>query len=250
MAAETETVRQRRTVVVNGVPEEWLLKWTGPIAPLCSSADLASASSCPCMGFAYGEQGRLSLERRRSDTSIETMHLSSLFAQSDSPADAGNAALRHWSRNADDPFDDIGNQDAKRKFDDKVSLRPAADVMSIENGAREGGRTGFLLQIGNLPCGKRTMVFIGVSKMVPHLHAFTTAAHPERPLELQVHEWTSILKSGGPVTVTDWACGDHGSEVEMEKVISDHLGAFAVKSNTYACQKNGARGALLGSEDQ
>ncbi len=245
-----ETIRQKQEVTVNGEKEEWLLKWTGPVKPVCASSNLSTAITCPCIGFAYGEQGQLSLERLRSGTRIESMNLSTLFGDSDNPADIGNAALRLRTRNENDPFDEIDDPDSRRKFDTAVQLRPLADVLEVQDFARDGMKSTFLLQVGNLPCGKRAMMLIGVSKLVPHLHAFTTIAHPERPLVLQAHEWMTILKTDGPVTVTDWTCGDHGSENEIEKIIIAHQGTFEIKSNAYSCQKDGSRGPLLKSEKQ
>src|SRR5471030_306271 len=245
-----ETIRQKQKVIVNGEMEEWLLKWTGPVKPVCASSDLPTAMTCPCAGFAYGEQGKLSLERTRSGAIVESMNLSTLFEESDNPADTGNAALRLRARNEDDPFDGIDDPNDRRKFDAAVMLRPIADVIDVQDFSQDGMKSTFLLQVGNLPCGKRSMVLIGVSKSVPHLHAFTTIAHPERPLVLQAHEWMAVLNTGGTVAVTDWNCGDHGSENEIEKIILAHQGTFEIKSNTYSCQKDGPRGALLHSEEQ
>ena len=245
-----DTLRQKQQVTVNGEIEEWHLKWTGPVKPVCASSDLSTAMACPCAGFAYGEQGQLSLERTRSGTIVESMNLSKLFGESDNPSDSGNAALPLRARREDDPFDEIDDPNDRRKFDLAVTLRPLVDVIDVQDFLKEGMKSTFLLHVGNMPCGKRSMVLIGVSKSMPHLHAFTTIAHPERPLLLQAHEWMAILKTDGLVTVTDWNCGDHGSENEIEKIILVRQGTFEIKSNTYACKKDMSRGALLKSEEQ
>jgi hypothetical protein len=225
----------------------WVIQW---VKPVCGSSDLSGAMTCPCIGFAYGEQGQLSLERTRSGVFVESMNLSTLFGESDNPADIGNAALRLRTRNENDPSDEVDDPGSKLRFDAEVLLRPPTDVMDVQDFSKDGMKSTFLLQIGNAPCGKRDMVLIGVSKILPRLHAFTTTAHPERPLVLQAHEWMALIKTGGQVTVTDWTCGDHGSEVEIEKNILAKQGNFEVKSNTYSCQKNGSRGLLLQSEEQ
>jgi hypothetical protein len=248
-ADDSEMIRERRNVAINGVAEEWLLKWTGPVKPACGAADLPQASTCPCSGFAYGEQGQLLLERKRGGTTVETMKLAPLFAESESPGDSGNAVLRRWPRNDNDPFDEIDDQDRKRTFDSELMLRPPAEVMDMRDFARDGANSAFLLQVGAQPCGKHIMVLVGVSRSDPALHAFATVAHPERPLMLQAHEWKAILKSSGQVTVTDWSCGDHGSDTETEKTISAYQGRFKVTESTYTCKADGTRGALIRSEE-
>lgn len=245
-----ETVRQRRIVIVNGVPEEWALKWSGPVQPVCAATELWQAVTCPCSGFAYGEQGHLFLDRRRNGALVESMELSSLFGNFDNPADEGNAALVRIPRGQNDPFDEIDHTDQLRKFETELSKRPPADVMDLGDFARDGTKASFLLQVGNTPCGKQETILLGVSRESPKLHTFSTAAHPERPLVLQRDAWMALLAKGGQAIFTEVACGDHGSENEVEQIIHAYDGVLSVQTKTYSCQKDGSRGILLKGEEQ
>jgi hypothetical protein len=245
-----ETVRQRRTVIVNGELEEWTLKWSGPVRPVCSASDLTQAVTCPCSGFAYGEQGHLSLDRKRNGALVESMELSSLFGDFDNLADKGNAVLVRIPRDRNDPFDDIGDTNMLRKFKTELSKRSPADVIDPRDFLQDGTKASFLLQVGNAPCGKQETILVGVSRRSPNLHVFSTAAHPERPLVLQRGAWMAVLATAGQATFTELACGDHGSENEVEQIIQAHDGVLSVKANTYACERDGARGALLESEEE
>lgn len=245
-----ETIRQRRIVIVNGASEEWTLKWSGPVRPVCTASELTQAVTCPCSGFAYGEQGHLLLDRKRNGALVESIELSSLFGNFDNPADQGNAALVRIPRGPNDPFDEIDDTDKLRKFQTELSKRSPADVMDLRDFAQDGTEASFLLQVGNDPCGKQETILVGVSRQSPKLHTFSTAAHPERPLVLQRDAWMALLAKGGEANFTDVACGDHGSENEVVQIIHAHGGILSVQSKTYSCPKDGARGILVKSEEQ
>ena len=244
-----ETIRQRSNAVVDGQAEDWVLKWSGPVKPVCSAMEPDQAT-CPCAGFAYGEQGHLILERHRAGAVVDTLELSTLFAEYDNPADAGNAALVRISRAPGDPVNAIDNPDVLRAFENTLRTRPPVDVMTLADYSQDGMQASFLLQVGNEPCGKREMALVGVSRRQPRLHVFSSTGHPERPLVLQDGAWAAVLATGGHATFTDWNCGDHGSETEREQIIDAHAGTLSVQANTYACRKDGARGPLLRSEAQ
>ena len=244
------SLRERRVVTVGGEKEEWLLKWSGPVKPVCPATKLTQAMTCPCVGFAYGEQGRLVLERKRAGVPVESLNLSSLFGEYDTPADPGNAALARIPRHPHDPFDDLGDPEMARKFAADLDKRPPIDVMNVMDFSQDGTRAAFLLQVGTEPCGKREMALIGVSRRLPRLHAFVSTAHPERPLLLQDRAWTALLAKGGHAKFTDLTCGDHGSESEVEQIIDAHDGLLSVRANTYACHEDGSRGAVIRSEEQ
>lgn len=248
-AAAQEPIRQRRTVVVDGVREEWTLKWSGPVRPVCAASDLTDAPTCPCNGFAYGEQGRLFLERKRSGAPVERLALSGLFKGMESPADDGNAALARLPRMPSDPTDDIGDDGALRRFRADLAKRAPVDVMAVKDFARDGLAATFLLQVGTVPCGKREMVLVGVTRREPRLHVVSSVAHPERPLVLQRSAWMAALANGGEARVVDLPCGDHGSENEVEQAIRIRDGRFFVRSTTYDCRDDGSRGAPVSSED-
>ena len=244
-----ETIRQHSHVVVDGWAEEWVLKWSGPVKAVCSVLAPAQAS-CPCTGFAYGEQGQLILERHRAAAVVDTLNLSTLFAEYDNPADEGNAALVRIPHAASDPVDAADDPGTLRAFENTLRTRPPVDVMTLADYSQDGMQSSFLLQVGNAPCGKREMTLVGVSRRQPRLHVFSSTGHPERPLVLQDGAWAAVLATGGHATFTDWTCGDHGSETELEQIIDAHAGTLSVQANTYACRKDGARGPLLRSEAQ
>jgi hypothetical protein len=248
-ATAAETVRERRVLTVQGQREEWLVKWSGAVKPVCSSRQLSEAVTCPCSGFAYGEQGQLVVERRRPGASVERLDVSKLFGDYDSPADAGNAALARVPRHPEDPADDSDVSENAQRFKRTVQGRAPVSVMKFGDFSHDGMQASFLLQVGNAPCGKRQMALIGVSRRDPHLHAFSTAAHPERPLVLQAPAWQALMASKGHAQFTAWACGDHGGDTEIEQVIDARDGRFMVRENTFACRDDGSRGNLLEHEN-
>ncbi|HAT30941.1 MAG TPA: hypothetical protein DCW29_08880 [Janthinobacterium sp.] len=244
-AAPTETVRQEREVLVNGVAERWRLKWLGPVKPACAATELESAMSCPCAGFAYGEEGRLTLERLMPNGSSEQLDLGQFFDETDGASEPGHGILRRWNRDSKDPSENSGTSSLRQKFVAQVKQRPEADVMDMQDFTHEGAKTGFLLQVGNAPCGRNMMVLIGVSKKNPHLHAFTSLAHPKRPLLLQRSHWNALLKAKTSASDIALPCGDHGSETEIEKSVTVRDGVFEVSAREYACRDEGGRGKLL-----
>ena len=108
----------------------------------------------------------------------------------------------------------------------------------------DGQATEFILQVGTLPCGKKMSVAIGVSRQNPRLHVFSTAEHPERPLVLQAWQWESLLGAKAPIKVTDWKCGDHGSDAETELELSADENGIHATNWTYECDQDGRRGKL------
>ncbi len=91
-------------------------------------------------------------------------------------------------------------------------------------------------------------VAIGVSRHNPRLHAFSTAEHPERPLVLQAWQWESLLEAKAPIKVTDWKCGDHGSDAETELELAIDENGIHATNWTYDCDQDGRRGKLESKE--
>lgn len=243
------TVRQEQQVTVDGVTEQWRLTWQGPTRPACGIDNLEQATTCPCIGFAYGEQGRLTLERHRPGAPPEQMPLGGLFAGMEGPAADGNAALRRWDPEKGDPQQDDASHAVSRAFADKLAARPRADVMALQDIFHNGQKTAFLLQVGSETCGKRPMVAVGVTPRKPKLHAITTRAHPEKPLTLFAHEWKAWLASReSTVSVVSWRCGDHGAETQSEKKITLRDGGFEVRTLEYQCGDDGKRGKLTSNK--
>ncbi len=236
-------VREEQRVRVEGVEEVWRLEWTKAPSPACSP-EQPEWVTCPCNGFAFGEGGSLVLVRKRPGQPDEKFDLGQFFETFDSPAEPGEAVLQRW--NAEDT--DVDESDSPG-FAERVRARSPATVMRFEDYNHDGQATEFLLQVGTLPCGKRMMVAVGVTRRTPRLHVFHTVKHPEKPLVLQASQWAALLRAQGPVTVLDWQCGDHGSESETELELSADGGSIHAKKIEYQCTEDGTRGPELGKED-
>ena len=63
--ARDPLIREQKTVVVDGQAETWQLRWASEPKSACGSEEADMSLTCPCDGFAYGEEGRLSLIRKR-----------------------------------------------------------------------------------------------------------------------------------------------------------------------------------------
>src|SRR5215468_5137211 len=66
-------VRERQVVVVRGVPEIWEMRWKEPPKPACEPNEISL--TCPCIGFAYGEGGELTLVRIRLGVQFDSLDL-------------------------------------------------------------------------------------------------------------------------------------------------------------------------------
>jgi hypothetical protein len=234
-------LREEHKIVIDGVDETWSLLWTSPPSPACGPED-EDWMICPCMGFAYGESGNLVLLRKRPGKKEERLSLTALFRYGDQLpelGDAPRAVLRRW---------DVHEKDHKESdapgFADRVRTRSIAQVMNFADYDHDGRATEFILQIGTEPCGKITSIVVGISRKNPHLHAFASAKYPKKPLLLQAWQWVSLSRAKGPTEVTDWACGDHGSDVETKLELRAQDGVIHATRRTYECKESGL-GRLL-----
>lgn len=237
-------IREDHKVVVDGVEELWRLEWAGPTSQVCSPDEPDVWMTCPCSGFAFGESGELVLVRKKPRQEDERFELAPLFTgEYDTPGEEGQVVLRRWDV-------DRGDMEAGKSpdFAARVRARPVATVMRFGDYDHDGQATEFLFQIGTLPCEKKMSVAIGVSHRNPRLHVLSTAEHPERPLVLQVWQWESLLQAKGPVRVTDWKCGDHGSDEETELELSADADGIHATTWVYECDRDGRRGKLEGKE--
>ena len=125
-------------------------------------------------------------------------------------------------------------------------------VPVLEMGAYADGTAAlqFLLQIDSGPCGHRAYVAISVTESRPELHALTSIAHPKRPLIMGRQAWQLLLSGAGQHRVVEWGCGDHGSDVQTELVLSAINGQIDVKRLEYRCEDNDRRGVLISETDQ
>ena len=196
------------------------------------------------MGFAFGEQGKLTLVRLRGNQVVESFPLDPLFKNGlDNPSEGESAVLRLYDVLPKDM--DIEDPALLEK---RLRSRAKAEVMQIVDYNHDGQASEFFLQIGTLPCGKRMGVVIGITPSQPKLHVFGTAAHPEIPLTMEEREWKALLHSAGPFRIIDWPCGDHGSETETELEIQAARDGIHVTRSAYKCTELEKRGALVKQE--
>lgn len=225
----TPILREKATVVVDGVEETWRLEWLGPPKPVCDPDD-DGWMTCPCEGFAFGESGDLQLVRERDGRTEEVLHLTPFFDNEERPA--YGAVLRRWDEHKDD-FDRSKSPD----FGAIVRARPLSKIMKFADYDHNGQATEFMLQVGNAPCGKLMCVVVGVSRANPHLHALASAKDSKKPMILRDDEWEALAKAkNGAVTVVDWVCGDHGGGEQTEISLSAQDGRIRAVMMTYRCR--------------
>lgn len=232
-------VREEVKVVIDGIEELWRLEWLGTTSPVCGPED-EDWLTCPCTGFAFGERGDLRLVRKRPGKKDERFSLNSLFEYGDDWPSGSAAVLRRW-----DVYNDDYNKSNSPTFVSRIKARPLSKIMNFLDYDHDGRATEFILQIGTLPCGKRTSIVVGISRKNPRLHAFTSTGNSEVPLMLQAWQWDSLSRAKGHVKVIDWQCGDHASEVEEELELRAENGNIYVTRRKYQCMESGARRQLI-----
>jgi len=245
--ADDALLREQHSLTVAGVTETWQLVWETPPQPACGPEEVATATTCPCAGTAYGEAGKLALVRKRGDAAVEQMELSPLFGQFDGPSDVdGLATLIRW------PVLD-GDLARENKGDPtlvaEIKLRPAPMVMRFADYDHDGAETEFLLPIGTLPCAKVQYAAIGVSTADPHLHVLGSAAHPEAMLAMPLPAWHALLVKPGGTRVPLLACGDHGSDQRSELTVSAGKDGIRAHERDYSCPEDGSAEKLLQESD-
>jgi hypothetical protein len=228
-------VREQRTVIVQGVQEEWQLVWEGKPSTVCGAGEVSVAITCPCYGFAYGEYGKLLLIRNRGGREIDRMDLRPLFGKFDYP-DAkklpGTAYLQRWPLMSDDAARELRNDSA---LVSEIEHRSPTAIMHFADYDQDGSATEFLLEVGTLPCMKPQFAAIGVSAHNRRLHAFATVDKPGDPLIMPPQAWSALLTAPDKRPVQVWQCDDHGSEVRSELIVSAKSGNIHVTGRDFSC---------------
>jgi hypothetical protein len=228
----TSLLREEQEVRVDNIEEVWRLQWRAAPKLQCGPVD-GVAFTCPCNGFAYGESGRLDLVRIRDGHELERLPLGRNFEDRQ-----GQAVVQRSQPDIKD-FDQYvahideetwGKQELQR-----IQQLPLVKVMHLLDYDHDGRATEFFLQTDSFPCGKRAGIVIGVSKTNGRLHAFGSVKHPNKPLVLQLSEWEALLNSSGPTRVLDWACGDHGADVEVELELTATPRGIRVLEDQFEC---------------
>lgn len=236
-------LREQRSVVVDGRAETWRLVWAGTPRPACAADEVEVSLTCPCSGWAYGEAGKLELVRSRLGRDVSRLDLGPLFINPfDHPTKEGEAALQlrppaeaDWTRaNRADPH-----------LIAEIGARPKTQVMRFADYNHDGAASEFLIQVATMPCEKRLFAAVGVSRSNSRLHAFGSAAHPDRPLLMPMSAWEALRRSSEPTTVTYWQCDDHGSEFESRLTVSAAGGRIRAVDRGYGCESAGTAGRLM-----
>jgi hypothetical protein len=211
--------------------------------------------TCPCSGFAYGEKGKLALERLLDGRRVERLDLTPYFVQNQDVTGFDAAVVRRWDPEfgRDGRGSDLARyEDGDPRWEAEIRARPLARVMRLGDYTHDGWATKFLLQVSTMPCGKHQMILIGLSREEPHLHVFSTDERPGIPLVMGAWEWDALLQSqSGRVSVTDWACDDHGSDTEDRIDLRALDGKLHARDSRYSCGQGGRpKGTLLETFDR
>jgi hypothetical protein len=242
-ARPAEFLREQKAVTVDGKREQWQLVWAGRPKPICGPQDVEMAVTCPCTGFAYGEMGKLQLVRKRGGKEVERMALGPYFPDLPESDSKGLAALQ-WRPMTSADFASASDG-ISPAFLAEVSKRPGRRVMEPADYDKDGNASEFLVQVSAGPCGHTDYALFGVSKAQPKLHVFGTADHPGDMLVLAGSAWQALLTARGAAKVTAWPCGDHGSDVRQELLLSASAGQIRVRQRTWSCPDDGAPERLV-----
>ena len=139
------TIREEQNVTVNGISETWRLQWRTTPKPFCEPTQLSL--TCPCQGFAYGEQGDIYLVRLRDGVEIERLHLTPLFRGRD------GAVVQRWPPDYDKDYDKL----TRKGFADFItSSRSTIKVMHFADYDHDGNATEFYLQTAAGPAARHS----------------------------------------------------------------------------------------------
>ena len=225
-------VRERQSVVIGNATETWELRWKAPPAPVCDASEADASLTCPCTGFAYGEDGDLTLVRLRNGEEIDRLALSALFKDNDAVPESG-AILQRWEPDYEKDF----AASEKDDFRDVVARRPVVKIMNFIDYDHDGNRSEFYLKTDTAPCGKSKGVVVGISELDPKLHVFTVISKPAEPLVLQKEMWEALSRALQPVEVVQWQCEDHGSDEETTVRLHSAGGEIDGIRRSFACPR-------------
>ncbi len=240
LAAPAQFLREQRTVGAGGAAEVWQLAWQGRPRSICGPEDVEMAITCPCTGFAYGELGKLELQRKRGGKVVDRMDLGPLFRELPADNSDGLAAMQ-WRQMTQHDFDTAADGSSKA-FLAQVAKRPGPRVMNMADYDHDGVASEFLVQVSAGPCGHTEYAAVGVSKARPKLHALGSMANPDDPLVMPGSAWHALL-AGKPQRVVNYPCGDHGTDQQEELLVSAAKGTIKVQRVLRACSDSGEAGA-------
>ncbi len=230
---------------MRGAAEVWRLEWKAQPKPFCMPDPKDDSwASCPCAGFTYGEIGNLDLVRIANGSEVDRFRLNSLFPEQYKH----NSIIPRWPLRQTDFDNWFAYYDGGRDISRLVSearKRPPVKVMNLVDYDHDGAATEFYIQTQVESCGHRNGVVVGLSNQNSKLHAFGTAAHPNKALHLEPREWEALQKSAAPPRMLDWNCGDHGRETQMELELLSTSAGLRKTSREFECTQKAQRGRLI-----
>jgi hypothetical protein len=242
--AAQQRVRDETKLIVEGVQETWRLVWLKTPRSICPATEIAVSATCPCSGWAYGEQGRLAVVRMRKGRQIDRLELGQFFYYAGMPElRRGAAILQRWPEAPDDLE---RSERGDRKLPAEIAKRPMPRTLDFADYDHDGRATEFLLQVQTLPCGKREYVAVGLLPTTGRLGSLRTAEQPGQALMMPRHAWEALAASSRPEPVLTWDCDDHGSVRRTTQQPSADHGVIHVTNRVFGCQSDGNEGKLLG----
>jgi hypothetical protein len=209
--AGPNVLREERTVVVDGKQETWRLVWRSP--PKLDCVD-DSYWGCPCLGFAFGEAGRLELVRLRAGEPAE--HL-----------DLGRQSLRRWNPTKAEASA-FGDPPPPLE---ELQRRPVVKIMNIADYDHDGRATEFVLQTAAGPCFHTYAVLVGLERANDKLHVFHDA---EGDITISPGEWEKVRVSL-PRSFVGVPCGDHGATEEARTRVWRDTNGLRTATTTRKC---------------
>lgn len=236
--SDTPVLREEVSVIFGGVSESWRIEWLTAPKETCAPKSEES-QTCPCAGFAYAEYGPADLVRVRDGKEIDRLHLAPLFEDQEKPVDDAAAVIQRWAT------DDVDFFSKNSPSSESIQKRHSVKIMNVADYSHNGSASGFVLQVGTLPCSHRQSVLVGISPDKPMLHAFTTVKSQNKPLVLEPAAWERLRKTPHHVRYISRKCGDHAAGEQTEVVLSVEPQGIRAFEETFACTAGEKRGKRL-----
>lgn len=224
------TIREERKVAVDGGQEVWQLAWVGPVRDYCEAVSPEVAMTPACATFAHGQAGRLLLRRLQGGVVLDQFDPAPAFK------DRGNGWTDGWSVL---PRHAVREDDYERWLEDEgaflraVKERPAASVLDLDDYDRDGKALEFLIRTETGPSGRGLYAAVGL--IGGKLGFLRSTGRPDRVLVLPRDIWVALRDRGGPVLRMQTACGDKGTTLRSEQILTATDGRISVKGRDFDC---------------
>src|SRR5262249_41648077 len=143
-----DILREEARIIVDGEEEIWRLVWR--TAPELACID-EQWWTCPCLGFAFGESGKLDLIRLRPGKPPQRLLL-------------GDAHVQRWKPTDAEKKEAWGSTTKGAPPVAELARRPVVKVMSFGDYDHDGRATEFVLQVGAGPCFHKSAVLVGLER--------------------------------------------------------------------------------------